>query len=326
MLTLVTGGNGFVGRVIVEQLLARGERVRVVGRGEYPELAALGVECVRADLSAPEANLPLAKAMAGVEAVFHVAAKAGALGGSFADYYGSNVSATQRVVRAAEKAGVPKFIYTSTPSVAIGEQDIAGADEATPYAERYLHPYPATKSIAERFVLARTELATVAIRPHLVWGPRDPHFMPRFLERARAGRMVQVGDGTNMVDITYVENAAEAHILAADALSERSPVRGKAYFIGQERPVNLWAFVNELLVRAGCKPITRRIPAGAAMAAATAIETGYGVLQLKGEPFLNRFLVAQLTRSHWFDHSAAQRDFGYGPRISIEDGLRATFA
>jgi nucleoside-diphosphate-sugar epimerase len=325
MLTLVTGGNGFVGRYIVEQLLARGDRVRVVGRGAYPELAALGAECIRADLSTPEANAPLARAMAGVEAVFHVAAKAGALGGSFEEYYSSNVTATQRVVRAAEKAGVPKFVYTSTPSVAIGDEDIAGADEATPYAARYLHPYPATKSIAERFVLSRTALAAVAIRPHLVWGPRDPHFMPRFLARAKAGRMVRVGDGTNMVDITYVENAAEAHLLAADALGERSRLRGRAYFIGQERPVKLWAFVDELLTRAGCAPIRRSIPAGAAMAAATAIEAAHGALRLGGEPFLNRFLVHQLSHSHWFDHSAAQRDFGYGPRISIEEGLRRTF-
>ncbi|NTU77884.1 MAG: NAD-dependent epimerase/dehydratase family protein [Chloroflexales bacterium] len=326
MLTLVTGGNGFVGRSIVEMLLARGDRVRVVGRGDYPELAALGAECVRADLSTPEASVALASAMRGVEVVFHVAAKAGALGGGFDDYYRSNVTATQRVVRAAEKAGVPKFVYTSTPSVAIGEGDIAGADETTPYAERYLHPYPATKSIAERFVLARGDLATVAIRPHLVWGPRDPHFMPRFLDRARAGRLPQIGPGTNLVDVTYVENAAEAHILAADALGERSPVRGRPYFIGQERPVNLWQFINELVTRSGCPPVGPAIPAGVAMAAATAIETAHGALRLPGEPFLNRFLITQLVRSHWFDHSAAQRDFGYGPRISIEEGLRRTVA
>lgn len=325
MLTLVTGGNGFVGRYIVEQLIARGDSVRVVGRGDYPELAALGAGCYKVDLTAPEANTALARAMAGVEVVFHVAAKAGALGGSFADYYTANVTATQRVVRAAEKAGVPKLVYTSTPSVAIGEGDIAGADESAPYPERYLHHYPATKSIAERYVLARTAIATVAIRPHLVWGPRDPHFMPRFLARARAGRLVRIGDGSNMVDVTYVENAAEAHLLAADALGEGSRLRGRAYFIGQERPVNLWQFVDELLTRAGAKPIRGSIPTPVAMAAATALETTYGALRLGGEPFLNRFLVSQMTRSHWFDHGAARRDFGYGPRLTIDEGLARTF-
>lgn len=326
MLTLVTGGNGFIGRFIVEQLLARGDRVRVVGRGDYPELVALGVEVARADLTDPGANSVLARAMAGVEVVFHVAARAGGLGGRFADYYSANVTATQRVVRAAEKAGVPKLVYTSSPSVVIGAADLAGADEATPYAGRYLHPYPATKAIAERFVLARSAIATVAIRPHLVWGPRDPHLLPRFLERARAGRLFRIGDGTNMVDVTYVENAAEAHLLAADALSERSRLRGRPYFIGQERPVNAWEFINELVTRAGYKPVTRSVPRGVAMAAATVAETLHGALHLPGEPFLSRLVVAQITGTHWFDHSAAQRDFGYGPRISIEAGLRRTFA
>lgn len=327
MLILVTGGNGFVGRSIVEMLIARGDRVRVVGRGSYPELEALGAECFKADLSTPEGGAALGPVLRGVELVFHVAAKAGALGGNFDEYYRSNVTATQRVVRAAEKAGVPRLVYTSTPSVAIGEHDVEGLDEAAaPYPPRYLHPYPATKSLAERFVLSRTEIATVSIRPHLVWGPRDPHFMPRFLARARSGRLFQVGPGTNLVDVTYVENAAEAHILAADALSERSPLRGRAYFIGQERPVNLWEFVNSLITGAGCKPIRRTIPIRPAMAAARVIEATHDILNLPGEPFLNRFLIAQLTRSHWFDHSAAQRDFGYGPRISIEEGLRRTVA
>ena len=324
MLTLVTGGNGFVGRALVTQLLARGDRVRVVGRNVYPELTALGVTCVQADLRLPDATDTLATALRGVEVVFHVAAKAGALGGSVADFYRSNVTATQRIVRAAEQADVPKLVYTSTPSVAIGAQDITGADETTPYAQRYLHPYPATKAVAERFVLARTAIATTAIRPHLVWGPGDPHFIPRFVARARAGRLFQVGAGTNMVDVTYVENVAEAHLLAADALSERSPVRGRPYFIGQERPVNLWWFINELVTRLGCPPVGPALPVGVAMAAATVIETVHGVLHLAGEPFLNRFLITQLVRSHWFDHSAAQRDFGYGPRISLEEGLQRT--
>ncbi len=325
MLTLVTGGNGFVGRAIVERLLARGDRVRVVGRGDYPELVAMGVEVVRADLGDPGANPALARAMAGVEVVFHVAAKAGGLGGSFVEYYRNNVTATQRVVRAAEKAGVPKLVFTSSPSVVIGDEDLAGADESTPYPARYLHPYPATKALAERFVLARTGLATVAIRPHLVWGLRDPHILPRFLALARAGRLIRIGDGTNMVDITYVENAAEAHLLAADALGERSPLRGRAYFIGQERPVNAWEFINELVTRAGCRPVTRSVPRGVAMAVATVAEATHAALHLPGEPFLSRFVVAEITSTHWFDHSAARRDFGYEPRISIEEGLRRTF-
>jgi len=323
MQTLITGGNGFVGRYIVEQLLARGDRVRVLGRGSYPELAALGAECVRADLAAPDTSGALASAMRGVEVIFHVAAKAG-VWGSFDDFYRNNVTATQRVVRAAERAGVPKLVYTSSPSVAIGEADLEGVDESTPYPERYLAPYPQTKAMAERFVLARTELATTAIRPHLIWGPRDPHIFPRLLARARSGRLAQIGDGTNLVDVTYVENCAEAHILAADRLGERSPLRGRAYFIGQERPVNLWQFINEVVTRAGLKPVRRKLSLGTALRLAGAMEATYRALGIGAEPPLTRLTVTQMARSHWFGHSAAQRDFGYGPRISIEEGLRRT--
>ncbi|ACL23488.1 NAD-dependent epimerase/dehydratase family protein [Chloroflexus aggregans] len=325
MIALVTGGNGFVGRYLVEQLVARGDHVRVVGRGEYPELQALGVETFCADLATPESAPVLARAMRGVTAVFHVAAKAG-LWGRYDEFYRANVSATQRVMKAALRAGVPKFIYTSTPSVVIGMDDLHGVDEQTPYPTRYLAPYPQTKALAERYVLAQTEIATVALRPHLIWGPRDPHILPRLLRRARRRMLFQIGDGTNLVDVCYVENVAEAHILAAAALDDRSPLRGRAYFIGQERPVNLWQFIGEILTHAGCPPVRGKLPATVAYQLATVLEFLYAGLRLPGEPPLTRLMVHELSHSHWFSHAAAERDFGYTPRISIEEGLRRTFA
>ncbi len=325
MITLVTGGNGFVGRSIVEMLLARGDQVRVLGRHRYPELEALGAQGFQVDLSVPEVAVGLGTAMAGVEVVFHVAAKAG-FWGTFDDYYRNNVTATQRVIRAAVRAGVPKFVYTSSPSVAIGAEDLEGVDESTPYPEHFLAAYPHTKSLAERFVLACQDIATTAIRPHLIWGPRDPHIFPRLIARARRGLLPRIGPGTNKVDITYVENVAEAHIQAADALGEHSPLRGRAYFIGQEQPVNLWDFIEKVVTGAGCPPIRRHISERSAMGLATVAELTYARLGLRQEPPLTRFTVTQLTHSHWFDHSAAQRDFGYGPRISTDEGLRRTLA
>lgn len=322
MRALVTGGNGFIGRYIVEQLVTRGDEVRVIGRNAYPELATLGVACFRADLTSSDVA-PLQHALHGCDTVFHVAAKAG-VWGAWDEYYRNNVSATQRLVRAAVHAGVPKFIFTSSPSVVFGAESISGADERQPYAARYLAPYPQTKALAERYVLQQQEIMVTAIRPHLVWGPRDPHILPRMIVRARSGRLRQVGDGTNMVDVTYVENAAEAHILAADALHERSLVRGRAYFIGQERPVNLWQFINEVLHAVGAPPVTRRIPYPVAKRIAAMLEEAYALLGRDEEPLLTRLTAAELAKSHWFDHSAAQRDFGYGPRISIEEGLRRT--
>jgi 2-alkyl-3-oxoalkanoate reductase len=322
MKTLVTGGNGFVGRYIVEQLLARGDEVRVVGRSLYPELAALGAACFRADLAAQQ---PIDAALRGVEAVFHVAAQAGVWGRP-SDFFANNVAATQHVLRAALRADVPKFVYTSSPSVAIGAHDIAGGDERLPYPARFLAPYPLTKSIAERYVLSQSAIATVAIRPHLIWGPRDPHILPRLVARARSGRLVRIGDGSNMVDVTYVENVAAAHLLAADALGERSALRGRAYFIGQERPVNLWGFIGTLLAKLGLPPVRRSIPLGVALAAGGLLERAYVALGRADEPPVTRMMASQMARSHWFDHSAARRDFGYGPQISTAEGIERTVA
>lgn len=318
MRIVVTGGNGFVGRYVVEQLLARGDEVRVIGRNRYPELEALGVACFKADLAAEE---PCAEAVRGCEAVFHIAAKAG-IWGSWGDFYRNNVVATQHILHEARRAGVSKFIYTSSPSVVIGETDLRGVDETQPYPQRYLAPYPHTKAMAERHVLSQRDILTVAIRPHLIWGPRDPHIIPRLLARAQSGALRQIGKGTNQVDVTYVENVADAHIQAADALSEHAPVRGKAYFIAQERPVVLWDFVADVLRELGAPPMRGRIPSNVAYALASVLETTYRTFNIDAEPPATRLMVAQMSHSHWFDISAARRDFGYGPRISIEEGLR----
>lgn len=319
---LVTGGNGFIGRYIVEQLLQRGDRVRVIGRGAYPELRAMGVDCFRADLAAQD---DCAAALRGCDVVFHVAARAG-IWGDVVDFYRANVIATQHMLRSAARADAPRFVYTSSPSVAIGEADLEGVDESTPFPPRYLAPYPWSKAIAERWVLRQRDILTTAIRPHLVWGPRDPHILPRLLDRARGGRLRQIGDGSNLVDVTYVENAAEAHLQAADALNEGGPVRGRAYFIGQEQPVNLWHFINRLVTGAGAPPISKRIGGAAAFRIASLLEAAYRAAGSTREPPLTRLTVAQMAHAHWFDHSAAQRDFGYGPRIGIEEGLRRTWA
>lgn len=320
MKALVTGGNGFIGRYIVEQLLKRGDEVRVIGRNDYPELRAMGVECFKVDLAAQN---DCHTALQGCDTVFHVAAKAGVWGNPTEFYY-NNVTATQHLLRHAIRAGVGKFVYTSSPSVVFGQDSLAGVDESQPYPSSYLAPYPLTKAFAEQYVLRQEDILTTALRPHLVWGPRDPHIIPRLVARAQAGTLPQIGDGTNLVDVTYVENAAEAHIQAADALAEDSPVRGSAYFIGQEKPVNLWAFIRALLEQLGAPPIRRRVSYATAWRLATVIERGYIMLGIAAEPPLTRLTVSQMASSHWFDLSAARRDFGYEARISTEEGLQKT--
>jgi nucleoside-diphosphate-sugar epimerase len=222
------------------------------------------------------------------------------------------------------------MVYTSSPSVVFAGQDQCGVDESALTGLRWLDDnaawYSRSKAIAEVKVLranGRGKLRTCALRPHLIWGPRDSHLIPRLIQRARSGRLRRVGDGTNLVDITYVENAAEAHLLAADALAAPdSPVAGKPYFLSQGEPVNCWEWIDQVLAIAGLPPVQKSVSAKAARRVGRVCEGAYRLLRLKGEPPMTRFLAAQLSTSHWFDISAARRDFGYAPRISTDEGMR----
>ena len=316
---LVTGGGGFLGRYIVERLLQRGDDVRTLARGRYPDLEQAGVEGIQADIRDPS---KVAQACAGMDVVFHVAALP-AIWGKWEDFYGINFEGTKNVVAGCLAHGVGRLVYTSTPSVVFDGSNLCGIDETYPYPRHYICHYPATKAMAERYVISangKQELLTTALRPHLVWGPGDRHLMVRVLQRARAGRLFIVGDGSNKVDVTYVENAADAHLQAADHLQPGLPVAGQVYFISQGEPVLLWDFINQILEMLGIPRVTRRIPCGAAKAFGGALELLYTVLRLSAEPPMTRFLAMHLAQSHYFDISKARRDFGYHPRITIAEG------
>lgn len=324
MKVLVTGGGGFLGGAIVRRLVARGDAVRTLQRGEYPALAALGVECVRGDLS--DAALVQA-AVRGCDAVIHTAAKAG-VWGPFEDYYRANVVGTRNVLAACRAVGVKRLVYTSSPSVVFDGRDEAGIDETAPYPARYLAHYPRTKAEAERAVLAANgpELATVALRPHLIWGPGDPHLLPRLVARAQSGKLRLVARDDNLVDSTYVDNAALAHVLALDALSRadvphRPACAGRAYFISNGEPLAMAELVNKLLAAKGVPPVTRTISPGLAYAAGAMLEMLYKLLRRRDEPPITRFVAQQLSTSHWFDLTAARRDLGYEAEVSLAEGL-----
>jgi len=199
---LVTGGGGFLGGAIVRQLLARGTEVRSFARGDYPGLRERGVDVRRGDLADAEQVL---SAVEGCDAILHVAARAG-VWGTWKQFWLPNVLGTRHIIEAARHHGVGRLVYTSSPSVVHGKGGIEGGDESLPYPPSYLANYPATKAEAERMVLAANdpELSTVALRPHLIWGPGDPQFLPRLVERSRAGKLAFVGDGNNRIDTTFI--------------------------------------------------------------------------------------------------------------------------
>ena len=320
MKALVTGGGGFLGGAIVRMLRDRGDAVRSFTRSHYPWLDEIGVEQSLGDLSDQSA---VEQAVAGCDIVFHVAAKAG-VWGRYADYHATNVLGTEHVIAACRVNRVTRLVLTSTPSVVHAGQDIEGGDESLPYAEHFLAPYPETKAIAEKAVRAANgpELATVALRPHLVWGPGDPHLIPRVIARAKAGKLRRIGDRDPLVDVTYVDNAARAHLLAADRLAPGSPVAGKVYFVSNGEPIGLWTFINRVLTDSGLPPVEKSISLRKARLAGRLLEWMYRGLGLVGEPPLTRFVVEQLSTSHWYNIAAARRDFAYEPLISIEEGLR----
>jgi nucleoside-diphosphate-sugar epimerase len=323
---LVTGGGGFLGSAIVTRLCDLGWQVVTINRGRYAKLDSLGVEQQQGDIANPDL---VSAAAEGCTAVFHVAAKAG-VWGTRSEYYSANVTGTENVIDACRRHGIGKLVYTSTPSVIHTGGDVEGIDESAPYAEEYEAPYPETKAIAEQAVLAANshELVTVALRPHLIWGPEDTNLVPRIVARQKAGRLRLIGDADKLVDSTYIDTAADAHLLAHDRLQLGAPCCGRAYFISQGEPLAIGELINRILDAAGLPPVKKTISPGAAYAAGAVMETFFGLLRIKSEPQMTRFLARQLATAHWYDISAARRDLGFEPKVSIDEGierLRAWF-
>ncbi|MCL6584128.1 MAG: NAD-dependent epimerase/dehydratase family protein [bacterium] len=326
MKALVTGGGGFIGRWIVRKLIERGDQVRVLGRRTYPELQKIGVETVQGNICCSKI---VEDACRGVDCVFHVAALTG-IWGPWEEFYQTNVIGTRTIIAGCQKQRVPRLVYTSSPSVVHDQSDQINLDETAPYPQEYLCPYPETKAMAERMVLlanGREGLSTVALRPHLVWGPEDTNLIPRLLERARQGKLIRVGDGRNKVDLTYVENVAQAHLLAADRLADPSSgVAGEVFFISQGEPVLLWPWIDQFLQNLGLPTVKKSIPLAVAKKIGWAIEKYYHTFHLSGEPAMTRFLASQLGTSHYFNIRKARERLNYIPEVSMEEGLRRSVA
>lgn len=320
MKALVTGGGGFLGTAIVRQLKARGDEVRTLSRSAHPQLDDLGAEQHLGDVADSKV---VDDAAAGCDVVFHTAAKAG-IWGPFNDYFRSNVEGTRNVVNACRKLGIDRLIFTSSPSVVFNGDDLAGVDESIPYARSFEAAYPQTKAQAEQIVLNANSdsLATVSLRPHLIWGPGDTNLLPRIIARAQTGRLHRIGRIDPLIDPIYVDNAAEAHLLAAHRLTPGSAIAGKIYFVTQGEPIPLWTMINSMLRAAGLPPVDRSVPASLAMSLGRLMEWGYRLAGRTDEPPMTRFLVRELSTTHWFKIDAARRDLGYHPRVTFDEGFR----
>lgn len=324
MKALVTGANGFLGSHLVRQLVEKGYEVTAMTRRREDAIKSAGVTPVLGDIRDFDV---VRKACEDQDVVFHTAAISG-IWGSWKLFHGTNTIGTRNVVEGCIEMRVPRLVYTSSPSVTFDGEHQLNVNETAPYPRQWLCHYPHSKALAEKFVLEANadhkdeEFMTCALRPHLIWGPGDRHLIPRLIERARKKQLRRVGDGSNQVDTIYIDNAAMAHIQAAEAMVPGSPVCGSAYFISQDDPVNCWDWINEILALAGLPSVKQSISYYWAYRLGFALETAAELVNSEKEPRMTRFLAAQLARSHYFDISRAKRDFGYFPRVSHEQGMK----
>ncbi len=318
MKILITGGGGFLGSAICRQLLTRGDEVITYQRSASEELESLGARCVRGDLLNGEL---LTRTISGCDAVIHTAGKAG-VWGPYEEYHQANVLGTENVISACRANDIAHLVYTSSPSVVHDGGDIEGGDESLPYPEHFSSPYPATKALGEQLVLAANgdQLKTVGLRPHLIWGPGDPHLLPRLMVKAAGGSLSLPGC-EKLIDTIFVENAASAHLLALQGIQQDGPCCGKTYFVSNDQPLPQAEIIQGLLKAAGMQPEIKPIAPAVAKAAGAVIQTTWKILGLKSEPPVTKWAAEQLSTAHWYDISAAKRDLGYQPLVSIEQGL-----
>jgi len=320
MKILITGGNGFLGRNIFKKLLGKGHELYSFSRSDHPFYKEQGITWAQGDICNFDS---IKNAISGMDVVFHTASKVSPWG-RWEDFYSINVMGTKNVIKACQQEGIKKLIYTSSPSVVFGNNDLKGADESTPYPKKFIANYGKSKAMAEESILnshGKKDLATVALRPHLIFGEEDPHLIPRLLKK----KLFQVGNGDNMVDVIYVENAADAHILAMEKLSIASPIGGKAYFLGQEKPIPLWDFIGAILKGVGRDPIKKKISLKFAYNLGLIFEKIYQTLGIyKKEPPITRFVALQLGKHHYFDHTNAEKDLGYHPQVNLKNAIERT--
>lgn len=320
MKALVTGGGGFVGSAIARALLEEGHSVRIIARGDYPAMRALGAETLQGDLRDEAAVLA---ACVGVDVIFHVAAKVG-FHGPAKEYEDVNVHGTQNILGACRAHGVRRLVFTSTPSVVHDRSGSEGVDESAPYATDWVADYPRTKALAEQAVLAAhgDDLSTVALRPRGVWGPGDTQLLPKLVRWARTGQLKRIGSLDPLQSFTFIENAVVAHILAAKRLAEAPEVvGGHAYFISDGPPVGSWTMVDRVLQCAGLRLPDKTISMAQAAKAATVVEWVWNTFGLKSEPRITRYKLDVLTKPCWFNISAASKDLGYVPPVTSQEGL-----
>ncbi|MDX2094062.1 MAG: NAD-dependent epimerase/dehydratase family protein [Kofleriaceae bacterium] len=305
----VTGGSGFLGRRLIAALVARGIPVRALARSEAAAttVRTVGAEVVRGDLDDVNA---MTAGMRGCDVVFHSAAYVKEFG-ELAEFMRANVAGTEHALAAARAAGVQRFVHVGTEAVLADGKPIVRADETRPYPAHPAGPYPITKGLAERAVLASNHggLETVAIRPRFIWGKGDTSLLGQFVNAVKAGRFAWIGGGRYLTSTCHVDNVVEGALLAA---TKGTP--GAIYFLSDGEPVEFRSFITDLLATQGVDPGRRNVPVWLAksIAAATSWMT---------VPPISKTALAVMGHEVTVDDTKARRELGYTGKVTREAGL-----
>jgi nucleoside-diphosphate-sugar epimerase len=315
---LVTGATGFVGSSLIERLAAEGARVVGLTRS-VPRDAFAAIDWVEGSL---EDAARMVEVTRGIDTMFHVGGMVGHFG-SRREYLRINVGGTRNIIDACAKNGVRSLVFTSTPSVIADGTGHFGIDETHPYSRRFESPYSESKALAEQVVRAANSdaLRTVCIRPHMIWGPGSGHWIGGLRKLAKRRMLYQIGDGSNRVGITWIDDCVSAHVNAWRAVEADAAVGGQAFFVHGGAPVRMWDWVRELTRAMNLPGIRGRIPRMVAKAGARACDAM--VVATRGSLHfpISAYLITELTTDHYSRIDRARAWLGYEPAVTVEEGI-----
>ena len=319
MNVLITGGTGFLGQHVAVRLSQLGHTVAVLGRNAQmgSEMAAQGFEFHKVDITDKSALLQVST---GQDAVIHCAGLA-APHGPYDRFYQANVVGTRNVVRACMQNKVKRLVNISSPGVYFTARDRLNIKESDPLPEIQLTPYAATKLMAELVIdkAVAQGLSAITLRPRAIFGPGDNIYFPALVEKAVCGFFPVIDGGCALLDMTYIDNAVDAVILAMEADPRLS---GEKYNITNDQPIMFREMVQKLFRSLQKEIRIINLPYALVFNVGAALEFLYRFLPTDEKPFITRYSVGLVGTSQTHDIAKAKAQLGYVPKVSIDEGFR----